>query len=66
MLLGRFAPRPGFIGAKDLFIEAKGPTRPGTKTSEIDQNVEPIARTRRPMGAALKMLSAVCLMNLIA
>jgi len=65
MLLGRFAPRPGFIGAKDLFIEAKAPG-PGTKTSEIDQNVEPIARNRRPMGAAVKMREVVCLMRLTA
>ena len=66
MLLGRFAPRPGFIGAKDLFIEAKGPIRPGTKTFEIDPNVEPIARTRRPMGAAVKMREVVCLMRFTA
>jgi hypothetical protein len=48
-----------FIGAKDLFVEAKAP-RPSTKTFEIDQNVEPIARTRRPtaVGAALNMREA--------
>jgi hypothetical protein len=36
------------ICAKDLFVEAKAPTGPGTKSFEIDQNFEPGARNRRP------------------
>ena len=66
MLLGRFAPVLGSSALKSLFIEAKARPRPGTKTSEIAQNVEPIARTRRPMGAAVKMREVVCLMRLTA
>src|SRR6266566_3805955 len=47
-----------FICAKNSLIAAKVPTGPGTKTFEIDQNFEPGARTRRPMGAALKMFES--------
>jgi len=46
-----------FICAKYLLFEAKAPTGPGTKTTEVDQSFEPSARNRRPtaVGAALKM-----------
>jgi len=37
-----------FICAKDLFVEAKALTGPGTKTFEMDQSFEPGARNRRP------------------
>jgi hypothetical protein len=54
--------------AKDLLVEIKAPTGPGTKSFEIDQSFEPGARNRRPTaaGAALKMREVLCLMNLIA
>ena len=37
-----------FISAKNLLVEAKSPTGPGTETFEMDQNFEPSARIRRP------------------
>jgi len=56
-----------FVYAKDLFVEAKAPTGPDTKSFEIDQNFEPGARNRRPTaGAALKMREVVCLTSLTA
>jgi hypothetical protein len=50
-----------FISAKDLFIEAKALTGPGTKTFEMDQSFEPGARNRRltAVGAALKMSARI-------
>ena len=47
-----------FISAKDLLVEAIGPTGPGTKTFEIDQSFEPgvscnrLGRTRHAMTGA--------------
>jgi hypothetical protein len=57
MLLGRFAPRPGFICAKTLLVETKAPQAPTPKPFDLDQNFEPDARNRRltAVGAALKM-----------
>jgi hypothetical protein len=59
------------VGLPERLARSHGPTGPGIKTFDLDQNFEPDARNRRPtvdVGGSedARSIMSLCLMNLIA